>query len=42
VISGVTKVSQLQDNLGAAEAEIPDDVYEALCGMFAVQEQWTP
>ncbi len=34
VISGVTKVSQLEDNLGAAEAEIPDDVYEMLCEMF--------
>jgi len=34
VISGVTKVSQLEDNIGAAEAELPDDVYQALCEMF--------
>ncbi len=34
VISGVTKVSQLQDNIGAAEADIPDDVYQKLCEMF--------
>jgi aryl-alcohol dehydrogenase-like predicted oxidoreductase len=34
VISGVTKVSQLEDNLGAAEAKIPDDVYQKLNEMF--------
>jgi len=34
VISGVTKVSQLEDNLKAADAEIPDDVYAALNEMF--------
>ncbi len=39
VISGVTKVSQLEDNLGAAEAEIPDDVYEALCELFPGSEE---
>jgi len=34
IISGVTKVSQLEDNLRAADADIPDDVYEALCELF--------
>ena len=34
VISGVTKVSQLEDNLGAAEADLPADVVETLNGMF--------
>jgi len=34
VISGVTKVAQLQDNVVAADAEVPDDVYQALCEMF--------
>jgi len=34
IISGVTKVSQLEDNLKAADAEIPDDVYQAMCEMF--------
>jgi voltage-dependent potassium channel beta subunit len=42
VISGVTRVSQLEDNLGAAEAEIPDDVYEALCEMFPIPESLAP
>ena len=34
VISGVTKVSQLEDNLKAADAVIPDDVYQALNELF--------
>jgi voltage-dependent potassium channel beta subunit len=34
VISGVTRASQLEDNLGAAEAEIPADVLSALNRMF--------
>lgn len=34
VISGVTRASQLEDNLGAAEAEIPADVLSALDRMF--------
>ncbi len=34
VISGVTKVSQLQDNLGAAEAKLPDDVKAKLNELF--------
>lgn len=42
VISGVTKLSQLQDNIGAAEATIPDDVAQTLDEMFAVGETWTP
>ncbi len=42
VISGVTRVSQLEDNLGAAEAEIPDDVYQALCESFPVPESLAP
>lgn len=42
VISGVTRLSQLEDNLGAAEAEIPDDVYQALCELFPVPESLAP
>jgi len=42
VISGVTRASQLEDNIGAAEAEIPDDVYEALCDLFPVPESLAP
>jgi voltage-dependent potassium channel beta subunit len=38
VISGVTKVSQLEDNLGAADAKIPADVAATLDEMFAVDE----
>ncbi len=34
VISGVTKVSQLEDNIKAADAEIPPDVLEKLDEMF--------
>ena len=36
VISGVTKASQLEDNMGAADAEVPADVATALDEMFAV------
>ncbi|MGC9318670.1 MAG: aldo/keto reductase [Armatimonadota bacterium] len=39
VISGVTKVSQLEDNIQAADAEVPDDVYEALCELFPGAEE---
>lgn len=34
VIAGVTRVDQLRDNVAAANAQIPDDVYEALNGLF--------
>lgn len=42
VISGVTKVAQLEGNIVAADAEIPDDVYEALCELFAVPSVVAP
>ncbi|MFP4248612.1 MAG: aldo/keto reductase family protein [Armatimonadota bacterium] len=43
VITGVTKVSQLEDNLGAAEAEIPSDVMAKLDEMFpGPQENTAP
>ncbi len=38
LISGVTKVSQLQDNIAAADVVIPDDVREQLETMFPLPE----
>lgn len=34
VIAGVTKLEQLKGNVVAADTEIPDDVYAALCATF--------
>jgi len=34
VIAGVTKVEQLKDNIAAADAELPEDVYDSLNEMF--------
>lgn len=34
VILGATRIEQLQDNLGAAEAQLPDETYDRLCEMF--------
>jgi voltage-dependent potassium channel beta subunit len=42
IISGVTKVSQLKDNLGAAEAKLPDDICTALDALFPLKEAWVP
>ncbi len=36
VISGVTKVEQLKDNVAAADTDLPADVYQALCELFPV------
>jgi aryl-alcohol dehydrogenase-like predicted oxidoreductase len=42
IISGVTKVSQLKDNLVAADAKLPDDVYAKLNDTFAMKAAWVP
>jgi voltage-dependent potassium channel beta subunit len=34
IISGVTKLSQLEDNLIAAEVDLPDEVYQQCCELF--------
>lgn len=42
IIAGVTKVSQWQDNIAAADIELPDDIYRKCCELFPLPESLAP
>ena len=42
VILGATRLEQLEDNLGVADVDLPDDVYQKLCDLFSLPELGAP
>ena len=42
VILGATRIEQLEDNLGIADVDLPDDAYETLCDLFPRTELGAP